>query len=367
MKNIAILINASSDTAIDSFIKNHITNLPFNVSVFYGGYIPYRCSGVKENRVIKSYYRLYDFMTGSSSAKTNSYQKRQFKKCLRNKNIDLVLAEYLVTGGYVVDLCKKCNVPLIATALGYDISKYKVLEENQTRYKQLFDYAKAIIVVSEHMKLNLDKYGCQMSKVIYSPAGPADSFFQVLPEFDNQQFFALGRFVNKKAPHLTLLAFNKVLEKHPNASLVMGGDGPLMSVCKDLVLGLNLVNKVKFIGHISQEEQRGYLKNSIAFVQHSKVALDGDNEGTPVAILEASAAGLPIISTIHAGIPGVVINGKTGLLSEENDMQGMAQNMIDILDDLTIAKQMGEYGRSHVRENFTLTQHIETISEIVNR
>jgi colanic acid/amylovoran biosynthesis glycosyltransferase len=140
-----------------------------------------------------------------------------------------------------------------------------------------------------------------------------------------------------------------------------------MSVCKDLVLSIDRTDKAKFIGYISQKEQRDYLKRSIAFVQHSKVAENGSEEGAPVAILEASAARIPIVSTIHAGIPGLVINGKTGVLSEENGVHGMAKNRIAILNDIPSSKQMGEYGRSHVKANYTLTQHIKTITEIINR
>jgi colanic acid/amylovoran biosynthesis glycosyltransferase len=138
-----------------------------------------------------------------------------------------------------------------------------------------------------------------------------------------------------------------------------------MSVCKDLVLSIDRTGKAKFIGYISQKEQRDYLKRSIAFVQHSKVAENGDEEGALVAILEASAARIPIVSTIYAGIPEVVIIGKTGLLSEENGMHGMAKNRIAILNDIPSSKQMGEYGRSHVKANYTLHQHIQTISETI--
>ncbi len=68
-----------------------------------------------------------------------------------------------------------------------------------------------------------------------------------------------------------------------------------------------------------------------AFVQHSVEAENGDSEGTPVAVLEAQCSGLPVVATRHAGIADVVIDGETGFLSEEGDVDRMAQNMIKVL------------------------------------
>ena len=72
-----------------------------------------------------------------------------------------------------------------------------------------------------------------------------------------------------------------------------------------------------------------HLKSSTAFAQHSITAENGDMEGTPVGIVEASYAGLPVISTFHAGIPDVINNRETGLLVEEHDVEEMEAMDID--------------------------------------
>lgn len=238
-----------------------------------------------------------------------------------------------------------------------------MLDKYHNKYIKLFQDAQKIVVVSEHMKEAIVKIDCDTNKIIYSPAGPALGFFEISPSFQAQQLLAVGRFVDKKAPHLTLLAFHKVLKKVPNATLVMAGDGPLWSACKDLVKALGIQQNVKFVGRISTKEHQQLLEESIAFVQHSKVAESGDSEGTPVAILEASAAGLPIVSTLHAGIPNVVQQNITGFLVQENDVSEMAKSMIWILQNKSEAKSMGAFGKSFVAENFTLKQHIETIAK----
>ena len=93
-------------------------------------------------------------------------------------------------------------------------------------------------------------------------------------------------------------------------------------------------------------------------------------EGTPVSILEASIAGLPIISTYHGGIPDVVLHEQTGLLCKEHDVNTMSTHMLQLLDDVAYAKQLGAAGKQHIKENFSLDRHIDvlnnTLSTIVN-
>ena len=143
---------------------------------------------------------------------------------------------------------------------------------------------------------------------------------------------AAGRFVDKKAPHLTLLAFRKVLEHFPDAELVIVGDGPLLPVCRDLVRYYRMDANVTLPGVVTPGEVCEQFSHCAAFVQHSVTGRNGDMEGTPVAVLEAAAAGLPVIATRHAGIPDVVCHGQTGLLVDEHDVDGMATAMQKDLD-----------------------------------
>ena len=163
----------------------------------------------------------------------------------------------------------------------------------------------------------------------------------------------------------TILAFSKVLVKFPEAKLVIGGDGNLLEVCKNLVHYLKIRNNVLLPGALSQEEFSYYLQNSLAFVQHSITAINGDQEGTPVAILEASAAGLPVISTKHAGIPDVIIDGETGFLVEEHDVDGMAEKMIQLMENKLLAKELGVNGKERIKKYFTLEKYLQTLDELI--
>lgn len=178
---------------------------------------------------------------------------------------------------------------------------------------------------------------------------------------------AVGRFTDKKAPYYTILAFHAIAQQFPQAKLLMAGDGVLKSTCQNLVRHLGLQEQVVFLGVIDHQRYRELLAESLAFVQHSITAANGDMEGTPVAILEASAAGLPVVATRHAGIPDVVLHEKTGLLCNEHDVEGMANNMARLLNNSTEAQQMGQAGKQRILKHFNMQRHIEVLEKALQR
>jgi colanic acid/amylovoran biosynthesis glycosyltransferase len=100
-------------------------------------------------------------------------------------------------------------------------------------------------------------------------------------------------------------------------------------------------------------------------VQHSVVAESGDSEGTPVAVLEAGASGLPVLATRHAGIPDVVVEGTTGLLVDERDVDGMAEHMVRVLRDPALAGALGRAARAHVAENFSMAHSVARLWRVI--
>lgn len=171
--------------------------------------------------------------------------------------------------------------------------------------------------------------------------------------------------MDKKAPYYSILAFSKALPKHPDAIFYMVGDGPLLNACKNLVKYLKIEDNVKFLGVITPAQYREKLSSVLAFVQHSITAENGDMEGNPIGIMEAQAAGVPVISTIHAGIPEVVEHGQSGWLVEEGDVEGMTLRMLSLLPDSQLAKKFGKRGREIIQEKFLMERHIETLNECI--
>jgi glycosyltransferase involved in cell wall biosynthesis len=103
------------------------------------------------------------------------------------------------------------------------------------------------------------------------------------------------------------------------------------------------------------------------FVQHSVVASTGDREGTPVAVLEAGAAGLPVVATRHEGIADVVVDGETGLLVEEGDVDGMGDALVELLTDPERARRIGRAARERVELLFSLESTTERLCSILEQ
>ncbi len=240
----------------------------------------------------------------------------------------------------------------------FQLSKY------HEAYQRMFSITKAIIVVSEEMKSDLKALGAPIEKLVKLTYAPNPLFFEVTPEYQSNQVLAIGRFVEKKAPHLTLLAFQKAKEICPELQLKFVGSGDSLSVCQDLCNSLG-IKDVYFVGILSPEEIAQEMGNSFCFIQHSKKASNGDKEGTPVAIIEAMAAGLPVISTIHAGIPEVVKDGINGYLVQEGDVQGMSERLIELTQNRTNASKLGFSGKVFISKNYSPKEYREKLNRIL--
>jgi len=145
----------------------------------------------------------------------------------------------------------------------------------------------------------------------------------------------------------------------------MLGDGPLLPGCRELVKSLAIEEGVTFLGAQPPSVVREEMRRARCFVQHSVVASSGDSEGTPVAILEAGATGLPVVSTRHAGIPDVVVEGETGLLVAEHDVEGMAQCMLAVAQDPELAGRLGRAGRARIETCFSIERSIGGLWRII--
>lgn len=361
---IIAIVSPSQDGYSETFIQEQKKGLKGKVFYYYRGELPEVLEGYGELKN-RSIIRLIKIKR-KLGFKTLSVAETAFMNSLKKNKIQVVLAEYGTTSHRIVNICKKLNIPLITHFHGYDAS-VKLIIDNCKNYKSVFEYSTFVIAVSISMQNQLIKLGCPKEKVVYNTYGPSDLFLDVVPKFTDSTFIAVGRFVSKKAPYYVLLAFKKVHDKFPEAKLIMGGTGELFESCLNMIKALKLEDAVLLPGIIDRTQFIEYLSKGLAFVQHSITAQNGDQEGTPVAILEASAAGLPVISTKHAGIPDVIIEDKTGLLVDEHDVDAMAEKMILLLENKALAKTLGANGKERVKNNFTLKRHLNIIDELIER
>lgn len=356
-------------TVSETFIKAHLTLLPGNISILHGPYATWTESGhcllgTNQSKLVRRLRRWHRQWFRSHWEKVRG---RVLAEHLKSEQCQVVLVEFATTAVDVVEACWEARVPLVVHFHGYDAYSKQVLEKNGERYRDLFQYASAVIGVSRHMCRQLVSLGAPENKVHYLCYGvDTKQFHNAAPDHAGMNFLAVGRFVAKKAPQVTIRSFAKVLEQLPSARLRMVGEGELWAECKELTQKLGIQKNVDFLGWRNPSEIQALMRESRAFVQHSVVPESGDSEGTPVVILEAQASGLPVISTVHAGIPDVVIHGETGLLVQEHDMQGMADAMIRLAQDSDLAAQMGRAARARVVSEFDQSSQIAKLAGILS-
>jgi glycosyltransferase involved in cell wall biosynthesis len=295
-------------------------------------------------------------------------ERRALQRFLVANRVKVVLAEYGLTGLVLMEVCSGAGIPLVVHFHGHDAYRDSVLQGVGRQYPRLFQQAAAIVAVSHDMEHQLIRLGAPVAKLHYNPYGvDLDMFAQAEPSAAPPTFLAVGRFVDKKAPYLTLLAFSNVRKEVPSASLQMIGDGELLEACQRLASALGIADAVEFCGPQPHNEVAKAMTRARAFVQHSVKACDGDSEGTPVAILEAGASGLPVIATRHTGIADVVVHGETGFLVDEGDVDGMAEHMLRLAQEPETAARLGRAARVRIQTNHSMEKSISGLWNILVR
>lgn len=268
----------------------------------------------------------------------------------------------------VQQACEIARIPFVVHFHGYDASKARVLDAFGDSYRPMFHAAAAVVAGCTEMAKQLIALGAPSEKVVTNYVSTVDvaSFTQQDPGNRPPHFVSIGRFVEKKAPHLTLFAFSKVADVLPDVELVMIGQGRLLDACKELAKGLGVENRVRFLGPQSHEVVCQELAKARCFVQHSVIANDGDREGTAISVLEAAATGMAIVATRHQGILDTMVDGETALLVDEFDVDGMADCMIRVARDPSLARCLGAAARERVSAKFSMEKSISGLYQILS-
>lgn len=171
---------------------------------------------------------------------------------------------------------------------------------------------------------------------------------------ENKLVGIVARLVPIKNHHLFLQVAEVVAEAVPEARFLVVGDGELRDELEACALDWRLDGRVLFTGW-RQDLPRLYADLDV-------VALTSINEGTPVSLIEAMAAGVPVAATAVGGVPDVIVDGETGYLVKAGDVKGMAEAIIELLKNPKKAREMGQEGRDAVYPKFaaqTLIANVE--------
>jgi len=156
----------------------------------------------------------------------------------------------------------------------------------------------------------------------------------------------IGRLAPVKGLRVLIESFAGLLKTHPDAQLIVVGNGPDHNWLAHQAKGFG--NSLVLTGTLSQAEVANELAQSHALV------LPSFAEGVPVVLMEAMAAGRPVIATQVAGVSELVENGVNGFIVPPGDAVGLTARMQDLADDPALRRRMGAAGRETVRAEFDI-------------
>lgn len=241
---------------------------------------------------------------------------------------------------------------LVVTFHGYDLSLY-LRDAGVNAYDRLFDQVDLCLPVTEHWRNRLIEIGCDPSRIRVhrmgvdpeqlgcaqsdgSPAGTAN-------------LVTVARLVEKKGIEYAIRAVARVAAT-TRVDYTIVGDGPERSRLEASIRELGLTDRVRILGWQSPAEVRSLLCRADAAVLPSVTARDGDEEGLPVALMEAMASRLPVVSTRHSGIPELVRDGVEGFLVPERDVGALADRFVRLADRPQERIAMGIRGRLRIEQ-----------------
>lgn len=248
---------------------------------------------------------------------------------------------------------------LIVTFHGVSMSK-DLREKGGQIYQKLFERGELFLPVSEHWKHQLIKLGCDEAKITVHHMGIDLHNFAYLPRQQSSdgriRLVSISRLVEKKGIEYGIRAVAKLARTKPNLKYNIIGDGLLRPKLQQLIQELNLTNTVKLLGWKQKTEVINILNHSDILLAPSITAPDGDQEGIPVALMEAMAMGLPVISSLHSGIPELVQDGVAGFLVPERDVEGIAEKLNYLIEHPEKWSEMGRAGREIVEKHYDIKQ-----------
>ncbi|WP_161887650.1 glycosyltransferase family 4 protein [Pontibacter russatus] len=282
---------------------------------------------------------------------------------------DVAYIDYATSATLLVDFLSHNKIPFIVHVHGYDVTSAVNDEVYKEKLKIVFSKATYIIAPSQHLRRMLILLGCPDMKIHVIHYAVNSS--KIIPlsweaKLKNApSIIFLGRLTPKKNPVALLHAFKIVKDTIKNSRLTIIGDGELRHEARAKVGELNLNSSIEFLGALPREKSFPIMNQHWVYAQHSVISSNGDQEGFPVSLAEAAAHALPIVSTIHSGIPENVIDGETGFLVNEFNFELMAEKLIYLLKNPDIAEKMGAAGRQRIQRICQPEYRINTIAELI--
>lgn len=269
-----------------------------------------------------------------------------------------------------LDFVKYTGKPLVTTFYGQDVSKLGKIPYWQKKYRELFEYGSLFLAEGSNLRNELIALGCPSEKIEVQHLGVNLENYKLKlrqKSPDNTIIFQSASYKAKKGFFYSLKAIKELSKTHQNFEFRIVGSGTQEEVfeMEGWIREFGIGDKVHLLGALPHSEYLKELAESDIFLHPSVTAPDGDSEGgSPVGITEASAMGIPVVSSLHADIPEVVLNGKSGLLAPERDYMKLAEFLVYFIDNPEKRTEFGLFGRKRIEEEYNITIQIQRLEKL---
>ncbi|MGD2180218.1 glycosyltransferase [Lusitaniella coriacea] len=310
---------------------------------------------------------------------TTGYGYPQWFEQLLQLSPSLIHAHFGLSGVWALPIAKDLQIPLVVTFHGYDIT-LNLWSANRSdiygpkplpqvylwRRKRLFKEASCCIAVSEFIRSQLIAKGCSPEKIEVHYIGvDVERFRPDLTVPRQPVVLFVGRLANKKGCQYLIQAMAAVQSAMPELELVIIGDGKLRA---DLEAQAKAsLQRYRFLGVQSSDAVREWMNRALMLCVPSVTDATGNSEGLPITVLEAQAMQLPVVGSIHAGIPEAIEEGETGLLVEERNGQQLAEKILTFARDEGLREKCAIAARQQVEQKFNLKQNTTQLEALYDR
>lgn len=237
----------------------------------------------------------------------------------------------------------------------------KVAELLEGKLMPLVYQNKNVITVSASSQRDVFKLGfTKAGNIEIIPNGVTSTLFVDYPKTDHPSFIYLGRLKEYKNIDVAIKAFAKVVRIHKKAKLAIVGTGESFLSLKNLVTELGLTRSVKFYGHVSEAEKAKLLGKSWAAIQPSQM------EGWGITVIEANAAGTPVIASNVNGLQDSVVDQETGMLVPVGNVAQFANAMMKVVEDDALRIGLTDNAKKWA-QNFNWDQSSQLFYDVIRR
>ena len=257
---------------------------------------------------------------------------------------------------------------VVTTFHGFDMTSY-LQSHGDGVYDELFVEGEIFLPISERWKKKLVALGCDEARIFVHRMGVDTRKFESLPRKSKGavKILTVSRLIDVKGVRYGVLAVERLLKDNLEVEYTIAGDGPLMGELRALAEELDVDANVKLIGSAAQDEVLKFHQEADIFLTPSIITDQGVEEGLPVALMEAMASGLPVVSTLTGSIPELIEDGLSGYLVPERDVDMLSDRLGSLVKDPELRERMGVVGRRRIEEHFDVNKLNKRLEEIFER